>query len=67
MLQVVHATSSTGIATSSSSYQDIITANTTPNSTSNKIYIATSVQIRKDSSAVSNQSAGLRLLEIVQN
>ena len=49
MLQVVHATSSTGIATSSSSYQDINTLNITPSSTSNKIYIATSVQIRKDS------------------
>ena len=62
ILQVVHATSETGIATTSTSYQDIVTVNITPSSTSNKIYIATSVQIRKDSSAVGNQSAGLRLL-----
>ena len=62
VLQVVHATSETGIATSSTSYQDIVTVDITPSSTSNKIYIATSVQIRKDSSDVGNQSAGLRLL-----
>tara|TARA_R100001510_G_scaffold19529_1_gene17048 strand:- start:144 stop:647 length:504 start_codon:yes stop_codon:yes gene_type:complete len=62
ILQIQHANSSTGVATSSTSYSDIVTVNITPSATSSTILIMCSVQMRKDSSAVGNQSAGLRIL-----
>ncbi len=61
VLQVVHSNTETNITTSSTTYQNLLTADITPSSTSSKIFILTNVPCRKNGSATNNNAVGLRL------
>ena len=62
LLQVVQSITNTNISTTSTTYQDVLTANITPSSTSSKILILTNVPCRKEDSAAGNNAVGLRIL-----
>jgi len=62
VLQVVQSITNTNISTTSTTYQDVLTANITPSSTSSKILILTNVPCRKEDSAAGNNAVGLRIL-----
>ena len=62
ILQIQHASSTSGVTTTSTSFSDIVSVNITPSSASNKIYVMLSVMVRKVDSAASNNAAGLQLL-----
>ena len=62
VLQVVQSITNTRVATTSTTFTNLFTANITPSATSSKIFITTSIPCRKLDNAASNTSLGLRLL-----
>ena len=62
VLQTIQSSSETAVTNDSSGYTDIMTASITPTSTSNKILILVSVQLRAAANSTSDCWCGVRIL-----
>ncbi len=59
--QIVQSTTSTGVNTTSSSYQDLLSLNITPSATSSKIFLMASIPFRKRDSNQADNAGGARI------
>ena len=59
--QIVQSTTSTGVNTTSSSYQDLLSLNITPSATSSKIFLMASIPFRKRDSGQADNAGGARI------